>query len=127
MMYLLPAEDVIGKRPVWSDATRPEMSTHWIAAQFVRVNAFFVVLSVIATALVLVSRSVGVLASCLFVVFLLVDLKPCLCCLRCPLSVLMVFGKCLRTRSAVSAGHVAKKPFSIASIHVDTTGEKAAA
>ena len=44
----------------------------------------------------------------------------------CPLAVATDLGRCLRTRSAVRPGQVAKKPWSMAAIHVDGTGLNAA-
>ena len=44
----------------------------------------------------------------------------------CPFAVAIDLGRCLRTRSEVRPGQVAKKPLSMAAIHVDGTGLNAA-
>ena len=44
--------------------------------------------------------------------------------LRCPLAVARDLGRYLRTASAVRPGHVAKKFFSLACVHVDIGGLK---
>ena len=44
------------------------------------------------------------------------------CCFWCPAVVASDFWRCLLTAVAVSAGHVEKNPFLIASTHVDLVG-----
>ena len=55
----------------------------------------------------------------------LVDQTFCRSWRRCLFAVVMILGKCFRTRADVRPGHVVKKPTVIAVFHVDTMGLKA--
>ena len=131
MMYLWPAEDVTGKRPVWSDATRPLRSIAAMKASFVRVPGgelgVGTVISMVAALSVGLGDFASLLGELVLFLFLDVDLMPCLFSFWCPLYVDRGLGRCLRTASEVSPGQDTKYPASIAAHQVATVGLKAAA
>ena len=116
MRYLLPREEVTGKRPVLSVLTFPVNSTVCRYAIWVRTSG-----SCEGRGGVVITGSLemGVEGE----VFL-VDHTFFRSWRRCPFAVARILGKCLRTRAEVRHGHVVKKPAVIAVVQVDTTGLK---
>ena len=118
MRYLLPQDEVTGKRPVLSVMTFPVNSTVCRYAISVRTLGSCKGRG----GVVITGRLEMVVAGEVF----LVDRTFCHSWRRCPFAVAMLLSKCFRTRAEVRPGHVVKKPAVIAVVHVDTTGMKAA-
>ena len=117
MRYLLPQEEVTGKRPVRSVLTFPVNSIFCRYAIWVRTLSSCEVRGgvVITSGLELVVAGELFLVDCMF----------CPSWQRCPFAVAILFGKCFRTKAEVRPGHVVKKPAVIAVVHDDTAGLKA--
>ena len=117
MRYLLPQEEVTGKRPVWSVLTFSVNSTVCRYAIWVRTLG-----SCEGRGGVVITGGLemGVTGE----VFL-VDRTFCRYWRRCPFAVARLLGKCLRTIAEVRPGHVVKKLEAMAAVQINTTGLKA--
>ena len=108
-MYLLPLLDVMGKRPVWSVYMQPVASMAETYMQLVRSWVGGVVCTL----------------ACVGMVCLVVDRMFLNVWRRWPLTVASDFGRCFRTISLVSPGHVVRNVLSMAVVRkADVVGLK---
>ena len=118
MRYLLPWEEVTGKRPVWSVLTFPVNSTVCRYEIWVQTlgSCKGRVRVVITGGLDMGMEGEVFLEDCTFF----------WSWRRRPFVVARLLGKCLRTRAEVRPVQVVKKPAVMTAVQVDTTGLKAA-
>ena len=117
MRYLLPREEVTGKRLVWSVLTFPVKSTVCRYAIWVRTLGLC---EGRGRVVITYGSDMGVAGE-----VVLVDRTFFQSWRRGPFAVARLLGKCLRTRAEVSPGHVVKKPEVMAAVQVNTAGLKA--